>query len=88
MLARGSTDYITHPKVACMMDLFPLSKIEQLFSSPKVINTHYRLDVLPQEFQGRKTVLGEIMTELALSVYPMIMHWFTDFCLKKIEHLS
>jgi len=58
MLLRGSAEYIKDPKVACMMDMFPLKKTDAVFPSPRVLNTHYRLDVLPKEFRGRKTVLG------------------------------
>ena len=72
MLARGSAEYVHHPKVACMMDLFPLSKIEQLFDSPKVINTHYRLDVLPSEFHGKKTVLGQFWTDSWLDLWSTV----------------
>ncbi|KAF6022881.1 hypothetical protein EB796_018807 [Bugula neritina] len=57
MLLRGSADYITDGKVACMIDLFPLKKTEAVFPSPRVLNTHYRLDVLPKAFRGRKTVV-------------------------------
>ncbi|KAF6036718.1 hypothetical protein EB796_004960 [Bugula neritina] len=57
MLLRGSAEYIKDPKVACMMDMFPLKKTDAVFPSPRVLNTHYRLDVLPKEFRGRKTVL-------------------------------
>jgi len=61
MLLRGSAEYIKDPKVACMMDMFPLKKTDAVFPSPRVLNTHYRLDVLPKEFRGRKTVLGIII---------------------------
>ncbi|KAF6036720.1 hypothetical protein EB796_004962 [Bugula neritina] len=57
MLLRGSAEYIRSPKEACMIDLFPLKKTDAVFPSPRVLNTHYRLDVLPKEFRGRKTVL-------------------------------
>jgi len=60
MLLRGSADYITDGKVACMIDLFPLKKTEAVFPSPRVLNTHYRLDVLPKAFRGKKTVVGKL----------------------------
>lgn len=63
MLIKKSSDYIEQPKEACNMDLYPLSETVKMFPSgtPKVINTHFRLDVLPREFQGQKTVLGKLL---------------------------
>lgn len=58
MLLRGSADYIEEAKVNCMIDLYPAEKCEQVFSGPKVLNTHYRLDVLPKAFRSAKTVVG------------------------------
>lgn len=59
MLLRGSAEYITEAKSVCMLDLFPISESDKMFPSPRVLNTHYRLDVLPDEFRGRKTVVGK-----------------------------
>ena len=71
MLLRNSCDYIKEPKECCMMDLFPLSETEKFYSrgTPKVLNTHFRLDVLPKEFQNRKTVLGEIYYLAFFNIY-------------------
>ncbi|XP_067945778.1 sulfotransferase 1A1-like isoform X2 [Watersipora subatra] len=57
MLLQGSADYITHPKEVLMIDLFPVSRSEKDFPSPRVLNTHYRTDVLPAEFRKAKTVI-------------------------------
>ncbi|XP_067940694.1 sulfotransferase 1E1-like [Watersipora subatra] len=59
MLLRGTSEYIKDFKTLCMVDLFPVTKLESegLFRSPKVLNTHYRLEGLPAEFSGRKTVM-------------------------------
>lgn len=61
MLLRNSSEYIKEPKEVCMMDLFPLSETEKVYprGTPKVLNTHYRLHVLPKEFHNQKTVLGK-----------------------------
>ena len=59
MLLRGSAEYIQEAKEVCMIDLFPVTKSEEIMHSPRVLNTHYRLDVLPQTFRGRKTVIGK-----------------------------
>ena len=58
MLLRDSAEYLNESKVGCMMDLRPISEINEEYISPRVINTHYRLDVLPQEFRRSRTVLG------------------------------
>ena len=58
MLLRGSADYIQHSKALCMIDIFPVTKVDALFPSPRVLNTHCRLDVLPAEFRNKKTVIG------------------------------
>ena len=58
MLLRDSAEYLNESKVGCMMDLRPISEINGEYLSPRVINTHYRLDVLPQEFRRSRTVLG------------------------------
>ncbi|XP_067940695.1 sulfotransferase 1C2A-like [Watersipora subatra] len=59
MLLRGTSDYIQDFKALCMMDLFPVTKLDtdNLFPSPRVLNTHYRLEALPAAFHGKKTVL-------------------------------
>ena len=59
MLLRGSSEYVRDSKVLCMIDMFPVTKVGDLFPSPRVLNTHYRLDVLPSEFRGKKTVVGK-----------------------------
>ena len=60
MLLQGSAEYITQTKEAAFFDLFPLSHIDEVFprGKPRILNTHFSLDVLPQEFKGRKTVIG------------------------------
>ena len=58
MLLRDCADYLNEPKVACMADLRPMTEMDKNFPSPRFINSHYRHDVLPKEFRGRKTVLG------------------------------
>ncbi|XP_067946544.1 sulfotransferase 1B1-like [Watersipora subatra] len=57
MLLQGSADYIKQPKVILMVDIFPISGSEECFPSPRVLNTHYRTDVLPAEFRKAKTVV-------------------------------
>ncbi|KAF6019942.1 hypothetical protein EB796_021762 [Bugula neritina] len=57
MLIQGSAEYVNLFKEACMIDMFPLSKVDQFIPSPRVLNSHYCLDVLPREFRGRKTVV-------------------------------
>ena len=60
MLLCGSTEYMEQPKIVCMIDVLPMSEIEKAFppGKPKVVNTHYTLDMLPEQFKQRKTVLG------------------------------
>ena len=61
MLLRGSAEYVKESKGNCMIDVFPVNEIDEtMFPSPRVLNTHYRLDVLPSEFRGKKTVLGKM----------------------------
>lgn len=57
MLLRGSANYIAEAKRVCMIDANP---VRDEFPSPRVLNTHYRLDVLPSQFRDRKTVWGKI----------------------------
>ena len=73
MLLCDSAEYMEQPKLACMIDLLPMSTIEETFPAgkPKVVNTHYRLDVLPKQLKNRKTVLGKCY------------HSFCDFNLDK-----
>lgn len=59
MLLRDSPDYIQHSKCVLMMDLYPISKGSEVVPSPKAVNTHFRPDVLPEEFRNQKTVFGE-----------------------------
>ena len=59
MLLRGSAEYVKESKELCMLDFFPVTKLDGLFPSPRVLNTHYRLDVLPSQFRNQKTVIGE-----------------------------
>ncbi|XP_067947045.1 sulfotransferase 1C2-like [Watersipora subatra] len=56
MLVKGSANYANIVKGALMIDIFPIGESSQLFPSPRVLNTHYRTDVLPQEFRKGKTV--------------------------------
>ena len=58
MLQRGSAESIKEPKELIMLEMVPITKSDKIFPSPRVINTHLRLDVLPKEFRGRKTVWG------------------------------
>jgi len=62
MLLQGSAEYINDMKEACMIDLFSPFKAVEIFPSPRVLNTHYRLDVLPKDFREKKTVVGKIYT--------------------------
>jgi len=62
MLLQGSAEYINDMKEACMIDLFSPHKAADIFPSPRVLNTHYRLDVLPKDFREKKTVVGKIYT--------------------------
>jgi len=57
MLIRESAEYIKDSKAVCMMDLFPVTKSNEIIPPPRVLNTHYRIDVLPKHFAGKKTVL-------------------------------
>ncbi|XP_067940739.1 sulfotransferase 1C2-like [Watersipora subatra] len=59
MLLRGTSEYIKEFKALCMMDLFPVNKLDddKLFPSPRVLNTHYRFEALPETYQNQKTVL-------------------------------
>ncbi|XP_067947800.1 sulfotransferase 1E1-like [Watersipora subatra] len=57
MLLNGSADYIRASKAVFMVDSSPVAKIDKIFPSPRVLNTHYRMDVLPKEFRKAKTVL-------------------------------
>ncbi|XP_067945619.1 sulfotransferase 1C2-like [Watersipora subatra] len=57
MLLKGSPDYITTAKLALMIDQIPISDGLQAFPSPRVLNSHYRTDVLPPEFRKGKTVI-------------------------------
>lgn len=60
MLIAGTADYITKSKITCMIDVMPPAIIDSLFpKSPKVLNSHYRLDVLPAAFHGHKNVIGK-----------------------------
>ena len=59
MLQRGSAESIKEPKELIMLEMVPITKSDKIFPSPRVINTHLRLDVLPKEFRGRKTVWGK-----------------------------
>ncbi|XP_067945751.1 sulfotransferase 1E1-like isoform X3 [Watersipora subatra] len=57
MLLNGSADNVTQPKEVVMIDLSPVEKSEEIIPSPRVLNTHYRIDVLPAEFRKGKTVV-------------------------------
>ncbi|XP_067945640.1 sulfotransferase 1C2-like [Watersipora subatra] len=57
MLLNGSPEYINVIKTALMIDTFPISESSKHFPSPRVLNTHYRSDVLPAEFRKAKTVV-------------------------------
>lgn len=59
MLVRDSADYIEESKHGCMIDMYPVTESHELVPSPRVLNTHYRLDVLPKTFRGKKTVCGK-----------------------------
>ena len=62
MLIRNSAEYINESAINSMIGLTPISEIVQNYNSPRVFPVHYRHDVLPQEFRGRKTVLGTVET--------------------------
>ncbi|XP_067947489.1 sulfotransferase 1C2-like [Watersipora subatra] len=57
MLLNGSADNVTQPKEVVMIDLSPVEKSEEIIPLPRVLNTHYRIDVLPAEFRKGKTVV-------------------------------
>ncbi|XP_067947487.1 sulfotransferase 1A1-like [Watersipora subatra] len=57
MLLNGSANNVTQPKEVVMIDFSPVEKSEEIIPSPRVLNTHYRLDVLPAEFRKGKTVV-------------------------------
>ncbi|XP_067947917.1 sulfotransferase 1C2-like [Watersipora subatra] len=57
MLINGSADYIGASKKELMIDAFPVKESAKVFPSPRVLNTHYRTDVLPAEFRKAKTVV-------------------------------
>ncbi|XP_067947743.1 sulfotransferase 1C2-like [Watersipora subatra] len=57
MLLNGSADNVKQSKEILMIDLTPMSKNKDVAPSPRVLNTHYRIDVLPPEFRQRKTVV-------------------------------
>ena len=62
MLQRGSIEYIKEAKELAMIEAVPITKTNDVFPSPRVLNTHLRLDVLPKEFRGKKTVWGRYLT--------------------------
>ncbi|XP_067946980.1 sulfotransferase 1C2-like [Watersipora subatra] len=57
MLLKGSADYIQGSKALLMIDASPVSLSIKPFPSPRVLNTHYRTDVLPAEYRKAKTVV-------------------------------
>ena len=67
MLQRGTAEYIKEAKDVLMLEAAPITESDKIFPSPRVINTHLRLDVLPKEFRGRKTVWGKIVA--------VLFHW-------------
>ena len=75
MLLCDSAEYMEQPKLACMIDLLPMSTIEETFPAgkPKVVNTHYRLDVLPEQFKNRKTVLGMCYYNFLTSIWKKVV---------------
>ena len=64
MLLRGSAEYIKQSKMVLMLDINPITECDKVFPSPRVLCAHLRLDVLPKEFRGRKTVLGKTVVML------------------------
>ncbi|XP_067949115.1 sulfotransferase 6B1-like isoform X1 [Watersipora subatra] len=58
MLIRSSADYLTLSKNVCQVDFCPMSEIDTVFPSPRVLNTHLRIDLLPEEFRKQKIVWG------------------------------
>ena len=63
MLQRGSIEYIKEAKELAMIEAVPITKTNDVFPSPRVLNTHLRLDVLPKEFRGRKTVWAKYLID-------------------------
>jgi len=59
MLLANDTSYIKESKALAMIDAYPVTETEKTFPSPRVLNSHFRLDVLPKAFRDKKTVLGE-----------------------------
>ena len=64
MLQRGTAEYIKEAKDVLMLGGAPITESDKIFPSPRVINTHLRLDILPREFRGRKTVWGKTVAVL------------------------
>ena len=64
MLQRGTAEYIKEAKDVLMLEATPITESDKILPSPRVINTHLRLDVLPEEFRGRKTVWGKVVALL------------------------
>lgn len=58
MLLRGTAEYIAADKNQCTIDMAYFANVEKAFPSERVLNTHFRFDVLPKQFRDRKTVLG------------------------------
>jgi len=59
MLVAGKPSYRKESKAFAQIDICPIIGLDESFPSPRVLNTHYRLDVLPKTFRNGKTVTGE-----------------------------
>lgn len=64
MRLRNSADYIEISKGGYMIDMHPVTESYDMFPPPRVLITHYGLDVLPKTFRGKKTVLGKTIFAL------------------------
>ena len=75
MLLCDSAEYMEQPKLAWMIDLLPMSTIEEAFPAgkPKVVNIYYRFDVLPEQFKKRKTVLGMCYYNFVTSIWKKVV---------------
>ena len=93
MLQRGKAEYIKESKEAFMLDATPITEIDKIFPSPRVINTHLRLDVLPKEFRARKTVCGKTISGKnsgyrQLNKYPFYLAGADPGCIRCIHGYS
>ncbi|XP_067949117.1 sulfotransferase 1B1-like isoform X2 [Watersipora subatra] len=86
MLIRSSADYLTLSKNVCQVDFCPMSEIDTVFPSPRVLNTHLRIDLLPEEFRKQKIVWGlRNPKDAATSFYHQIIRMKPEETIKQID---